>query len=83
MCRWTTGKAYPVMTAGIQLLAMTVITAKTVSVTIAASVLHIVRYVTRQCVWAVVLNVQIAKSLSAGIVLQIVKNAMKHFVRIV
>ena len=71
------------MTVVTQLRVMIVITAKTVSGTIAASVQHIARYVIRLFAWAVVLNVRIAKSLSANIVLQIVKNAMRRFVRTV
>jgi len=71
------------MTVVTQLRVMIVITAKTVSGTIAASVQRTVRYVIRLFAWAVVLNVRIAKSLSANIVLQIVKNAMRRFVRTV
>jgi proteasome lid subunit RPN8/RPN11 len=71
------------MTVDIRLQVMTVITARTVSVIIVRSVRHIVRYVTRLCVWVVVLNVPIAENLFAGIVPQFVKNATRHFVRIV
>ncbi len=71
------------MTVDIRLQVMTVITARTVSVTIVRSVRHIVRYATLLCVWDVVLNVLIAENLFAGIVLQFVKNVTRHFVQIV
>jgi uncharacterized alpha-E superfamily protein len=55
----------------------------TVTVTIARSAAHTVRNVTRRFVWAVLMNVPHAMSLSAATALQNAKTVKKHSVWIV
>lgn len=83
MCRWTIGKACPVMTVDTLSQEMIAIIAKTASVIIAAVVVHTVRFAIRQFVWDAAMNVRAVTSLYVGTAQRHVLIAKKRTVRIV